>query len=90
MKESNWSLMHPLVLFHVMFYFIANASDHGRMQLTESGVLDVLVKEIEILLLIPVWHKVVYLLYIDILKTCTLYVHVYQLPCERIIYYPNN
>ena len=68
MKKSNWSLMHPLVLFHVMFYFISNTSDHGRVQLRESGVLDVLVKEIEILLLVPAWHKVIYLLYIDVLK----------------------
>ena len=61
MRECNWSLMHPVALFHVVFYFIANTSDDGRTQLRESGVLDVLVKEVQILLLVPAWHKVVYL-----------------------------
>ena len=51
--------MHPLVLFHVVFYFIANISDDGMVQLRDSGVLEVLVKELQILLLIPAWHKVV-------------------------------
>ena len=59
LKESNWSLMHPLVLFHVVFYFIASTCDGGRIQLRDSRVLEVLVKEIQILLLIPAWHKVI-------------------------------
>jgi len=59
LKESNWSLMHPLVLFHVVLYFITSTCDDGKVQLRDSGVLEVLVKEIQILLLIPAWHKVV-------------------------------
>ena len=50
--------MHPLVLFHVVFYFLANTSDDGKVQLRDSGVLAVLVKELQILQLIPAWHKV--------------------------------
>ena len=55
---SEWSLMHPLFLFHFLFYFLVTICNAGMKQLRDSGVIDLIVKELWMIQLIPKWHKV--------------------------------
>ena len=58
LEKSEWSVMHPLYLFHFLFYFLINISDDGKKQLRDSGVLKMIIKELWMIQLIPNWHKV--------------------------------
>ena len=58
LEKSEWSIMHPLYLFHFLFYFLINVSDHGKKLLRDSGVLKMISKELWMIQLIPNWHKV--------------------------------
>ena len=58
LEKSEWSSTHPLFLFHFLFYFLVTISDDGMKQLRDSGVIDLIVKELWIIKLIPKWHKV--------------------------------
>ena len=57
-EKSEWSLLHPLFLFHILFYFLINIWYDGKKQLRDSGGLNLIVKELRMIQLIPKWHQV--------------------------------
>ena len=58
LEESEWSMMHPLFLFHFLFYFLITIGDDGKKQLRDSGVIKLIIKELWMIQLFPTWHKV--------------------------------
>ena len=77
LEMSEWSLMHPLFLFHFLFYFLATICSDGIEQLRDSGVIDLIVKELWMIQLIPKWHKVIINAYVVNLYRNLMYIHTY-------------